>query len=675
MTLFNSNSLKWQILIWTGCVVTAAFLTVNIITFSNFNENLKESEYHDLATRSKGYVYTVRTILKAKADALLSLRDDLELYDTRGQMWVHIAYHAGEKIFDDKENASVYTDAFNKKLQAYRQSNELSDDKITLQIKKMLDDIGTRKNKFGDGMKFFYIGIPTTNEDKVLQSYHQYQDSSLWVPDPRVNKPYNPFIRPWYIAGQQAGRDNVLYTEPYAEKRTGEAIIAAATSISVDGVSGTLSAAISIKPIMEALLKIFREDAQMTIFSQGTKTQTEFVATEPKYVYSSRDASLGGQFKAYNDPEVIRTQSNLDLMMLYDETIGRDSGVLEWNIDGKQRLVAYDTIEDVGWKIFTSVSKAEVFLSADQVRLQNNLISLCGLVLLLIILWIIVRRAFRPVRVMAKELHQLAETVDLSKRTSVLSNNEIGQMALAINEVLDNVAAPVKELDKRVEKIAQGDLSVDTVIEAKGDVGNLINSFNRMTRQLIQFHQSMRDASPLTGLPGGVTIEKVVQKRIEKQVPFAFCMFDLDNFKPFNDRYGYSRGNKVIKMTADIIVEVVNSHGSKDDFIGHVGGDDFVLVSAPETFEEICAKIVQKFDDEIVKQYDLSDRQAGKIVSKNRKGYAKTFPIMSISVCAVSAKNNEFKDYIHVGEVIAELKAYAKSLEGSNFVVEQREAS
>ena len=201
-------------------------------------------------------------------------------------MWVHLAAHTGELVFDDPLKGQIYRESFQKKLAAYRSNGQLSADKMTPQMQKMLDNIMTRTNAYGEGMKFFYIGVSAPNSDKLLQNYDQYQDSSLWVPDPRVDAPYDPLIRPWYLAGQEAGRDRVLFTEPYAERRTKEALVSGATAITVEGVQGTLAAGISIKPIMDALLKTSQENANITIFSKGTQQETIYVSTPPKYILS-----------------------------------------------------------------------------------------------------------------------------------------------------------------------------------------------------------------------------------------------------------------------------------------------------------------------------------------------------------------------------------------------------
>lgn len=674
MNRFQNNSLKRKIILWIGCLTTLVFIIIIALISASFKNSLEKSIYTDVATRNTGYAHTLYSIFKDKADIILSLRDDLEFYDTLGQMWVHLAAHSGEKIFTDPDHASVYTESFNNKLEAYKKNGQLSPDKLTPQIQKMLDNIGTKKNAYWGGIKFFYIGIPVQNSDKTLEAYDQYQDSSLWVPDPRVDGPYNPLIRPWYLAGQEAGRAAVVFTEPYGERRTHEALTSGGTVIHVNGVRGTFAAAISIKPVMDELLKTFHENSNIVIFSKGIEKATDYVAAPPKYIYCNQNPLLGERFSAYNDESIINIPLNRDLMHLYEATRSSLSGVLAWVLDGEERIVAYDTVPGIGWKIFSSISKKDKMAEAVVAQYKIIIIAAIGVIGLLLIISITVSQALLPVDQISRELREIAETGDLGKRATVMTDDEIGQISKDINAMLDNTAAPVKELGDKVKKIAHGDQANEIVVKAKGDIANLVTSFNQMASRLIEFEATFRDASPLTGLPGGVTIENVVQGRINAKTPFAFCMFDLDNFKPFNDRYGYSRGNLVIKHTAKVIQDAVKAHGSDGDFIGHIGGDDFVVVSTLDCFRTICNAAAKRFDSSIVDYYDDADRQAGFIASKNRRGEAMTFPIMTLSICGVSSENHPLDDYIRVGELAAEMKSYAKtkSRQGSSFIVDQR---
>jgi diguanylate cyclase (GGDEF)-like protein len=238
--------------------------------------------------------------------------------------------------------------------------------------------------------------------------------------------------------------------------------------------------------------------------------------------------------------------------------------------------------------------------------------------------------------------------------------------------IIRGIIRSIRTLKRATDIVSLGNFkNLPTVIK-EDELGDLSAAFNTMAARLVQLEEIYMDSSPLTRLPGGIAIENAVKKMIESSQPFAFCMFDLDNFKPFNDRYGYSRGNEVIKNTAGIIQECSREAGSGADFIGHIGGDDFALITAPDRFENICTKVIKKFDEQIVKYYNPEDREAGQISSVNRQGVTMTFPIMTISIAAINSEKTYIENSIRVGEIIAELKKHAKSFCKSNLVVDRR---
>ncbi|MBN2037963.1 MAG: GGDEF domain-containing protein [Chitinispirillaceae bacterium] len=238
--------------------------------------------------------------------------------------------------------------------------------------------------------------------------------------------------------------------------------------------------------------------------------------------------------------------------------------------------------------------------------------------------------------------------------------------------IISGIIRSIRTLKMATDIVSQGNFkNLPTVIK-RDELGDLSAAFNTMAARLVQLEEIYMDSSPLTRLPGGTAIENAVKKKIESSQPFAFCMFDLDNFKPFNDRYGYSRGNEVIKNTAAIIQECSRDAGNKADFIGHIGGDDFALITSPDRFEDICTAVIKKFDEQIVNYYNPEDREAGQISSVNRQGITMTFPIMTVSIAAVSSEKTYLENFIRVGEIIAELKKYAKSFCKSNLVIDRR---
>ncbi len=190
----------------------------------------------------------------------------------------------------------------------------------------------------------------------------------------------------------------------------------------------------------------------------------------------------------------------------------------------------------------------------------------------------------------------------------------------------------------------------------------------------MHLRRSIRDseASPLTGLPGNRAIEENIESRIRKGSKFAVCYVDLDDFKAYNDRYGFVAGSEVIKMTAQCILESMEKYGNETDFIGHIGGDDFILITEMERAPLMAQEIIRLFDSRIPNHYHPEDRQRGYIVSTDRQGNIQRFPIMTISIAIV---HNTYRVLDHPGKVAqiaAELKKYVKTMPGSNFVFDRR---
>ncbi|MBN1289714.1 MAG: diguanylate cyclase, partial [Actinobacteria bacterium] len=182
------------------------------------------------------------------------------------------------------------------------------------------------------------------------------------------------------------------------------------------------------------------------------------------------------------------------------------------------------------------------------------------------------------------------------------------------------------------------------------------------------------DMSPITELPGNKAIEKALLTRLSSGKLFALLYIDIDDFKPYNDYYGFTAGSEVIRGTGALLQEALTKKGKDEDFIGHVGGDDFVILSAIERAEPIAKEIIRLFDERIPSYYQEEDLKKGYIVSLDRRDYVMKFPVMSISVSIIHNKYRELTDLAQVGKIVAELKKYSKNLEGSVYVFDRRKA-
>jgi diguanylate cyclase (GGDEF)-like protein len=179
-------------------------------------------------------------------------------------------------------------------------------------------------------------------------------------------------------------------------------------------------------------------------------------------------------------------------------------------------------------------------------------------------------------------------------------------------------------------------------------------------------------ANPLTFLAGNTVIKEEAEKRIERNTPFAMIYLDIGNFKSFNDKYGFERGDEVIKNTASILIRVTRECGQKDDFVGHIGGDDFVVLTTPEKYLVVAEKIIELFDGSIQGFYDAEDRKQGYIVSSDRNNNIQKFPFMTISLAVISTANTKITHYGQLSQTAAELKKLAKRENKSAFVVDRR---
>ena len=178
--------------------------------------------------------------------------------------------------------------------------------------------------------------------------------------------------------------------------------------------------------------------------------------------------------------------------------------------------------------------------------------------------------------------------------------------------------------------------------------------------------------NPLTDLPGNVLLTEEVKYRIKRPEPFAYLYLDLDNFKAFNDTYGPARGDRVIKLLAEIIVEVVRSYGTNNDFIGHIGGDDFVALTSPDVYETICRNIIDRFDQRVRGLYDQNDLVRNYLQGIDRQGIPRRFPIITLSIGVVDSRNRAFANYEEISRIAAEMKQFAKQQPESSFALDVR---
>jgi diguanylate cyclase (GGDEF)-like protein len=193
-------------------------------------------------------------------------------------------------------------------------------------------------------------------------------------------------------------------------------------------------------------------------------------------------------------------------------------------------------------------------------------------------------------------------------------------------------------------------------------------------RGVLRRAKEMRQQSPLTGLPGNVRIEDEIEGRVRSGASFAVLYADLDHFKAYNDHYGFMRGDQAIQVTAGLIQQVAFEVGAPGTFVGHVGGDDFVVVCTAEEAEALAERIIRRFDEEVSALYDPEDRQRGHILLKTRRGDQQAFPFLSISIGVATTSKRTFRHFAEAVAIATEMKAFTKATEGSSWAVDRRTA-
>jgi diguanylate cyclase (GGDEF)-like protein len=192
-------------------------------------------------------------------------------------------------------------------------------------------------------------------------------------------------------------------------------------------------------------------------------------------------------------------------------------------------------------------------------------------------------------------------------------------------------------------------------------------------RNVLEWNIKQREANPLTGLPGNTAIERELIKRIASGVPYAFLYIDIDNFKGFNDYYGYQKGDEIIGFLASILRRTIDKLGTKDDFIGHIGGDDFVMVTAPVRAEIMAKYIMDEFDKGAMLLLNEDDVKRGYLEVRDRQGQLKRIPVMSVTMALVISTDNRIEHFAEINDIATSLKEYGKRIKGSVVVKERRQ--
>lgn len=211
-------------------------------------------------------------------------------------------------------------------------------------------------------------------------------------------------------------------------------------------------------------------------------------------------------------------------------------------------------------------------------------------------------------------------------------------------------------------------VGADDYILKPFDVGELL----ARVRGVLRRTQELKAMSPLTGLPGNVWIEREIERRVRAKEQFAVLYADIDHFKAFNDRYGFARGDGVLRATARLLQETALEVGGAGSFVGHVGGDDFVVVTTQERARDVAQAAITRFDREIPSLYDPSDAARGHVEAQDRQGRPVRFPLVSISIGISSTERDHFAHYAEAVALATEMKSFTKRAPGSSWAIDSR---
>ncbi len=239
-----------------------------------------------------------------------------------------------------------------------------------------------------------------------------------------------------------------------------------------------------------------------------------------------------------------------------------------------------------------------------------------------------------------------------------------------------SIVKPIQTLNQATQDILKGQLGQKVTIYTGDEIEELAETFNQMSVALKQMKERAEDANPLTQLPGNHGIYHEVQKRIYEKQKFVFFHTDLDRFKIFNDRYGLARGDEVIKKTAKILRDAVKEKGGDGGFLGHQGGDDFVIITKPLRAQAVAEAVIAKFDGIVRSVYRKEDYERGYILEQDRRSATESgslvkFPLMAISLAGVSNIKHDFTDYFDLLTRAVDVKKKVKGIAGSCYFVQE----
>jgi diguanylate cyclase (GGDEF)-like protein len=243
------------------------------------------------------------------------------------------------------------------------------------------------------------------------------------------------------------------------------------------------------------------------------------------------------------------------------------------------------------------------------------------------------------------------------------------QLFMDSDPLVVDINMSIQELTSLASHESPKHLSRGFIITHKGRYLGVATGQDLVREMTAMQVESARHCNPLTQLPGNVYIADSIDELLRSGRAFVVCYFDLDHFKPFNDVYGYSAGDRLIKTVAGVLEKACRRD---EDFLGHIGGDDFIAVFVDDDWRERCDVILQQFDQEVRCFFSLDDLEHGGYVTENRIGQKEFQPLTTLSIGALPVSAESFNSHFEVARVAAEAKKKAKKIPGNSLYINQR---
>jgi diguanylate cyclase (GGDEF)-like protein len=245
-------------------------------------------------------------------------------------------------------------------------------------------------------------------------------------------------------------------------------------------------------------------------------------------------------------------------------------------------------------------------------------------------------------------------------------NKTIIKKIIAIKEVLDKYNLRINDL------ITSSKFLQDDILKNKVETPDVFDLNISLDTEIYEFAKKNGRIHPLTGLPDALFIQREIMRRLDEDQKIAVCYVDMKDFKYYNKRYGYEKGDNVLKFLAGLVYDTVKENGEKEDIAGYMGRDNFVILTSYDRYTKICTELVKSFDLLIVQHYDKEDREKGYIITHTRKGEEIRSPILTLSISVVWNIKRKLSHYAQVEDIAQELKQYAQKFPKSEFVIDRR---